>query len=177
MSASGARVMRKIYEILPLIFEIELIGKTIVALLQDAANATLRSGTLRKTVCDAIIANGAVWKPSEMCKVFAMIDASNTVQVLVTCAMKGIQFSSMDYLQWGGTKETGSHMEACAIHSIQFTRMNCLWLDNTKEIDSQIKGVCEIWHAEHSHELFALRHENRNDSNEQDVCDMRQTGL
>ena len=30
------------------------------ALLQDAANATLRSETLRETVCDAIIANGAV---------------------------------------------------------------------------------------------------------------------
>ena len=30
------------------------------ALLQDAANATLRSETLQETVCDAIIANGAV---------------------------------------------------------------------------------------------------------------------
>ena len=30
------------------------------ALLQDAANATLRSGTLRETVCDAIIAIGVV---------------------------------------------------------------------------------------------------------------------
>ena len=30
------------------------------ALLQDAANATLQSETLRETVCDAIIANGAV---------------------------------------------------------------------------------------------------------------------
>ena len=30
------------------------------SLLQDAANATLRSETLRETVCDAIIANGAV---------------------------------------------------------------------------------------------------------------------
>ena len=29
-------------------------------LLQDAANATLRSETLRETVCDAIIANGVV---------------------------------------------------------------------------------------------------------------------
>ena len=37
--------------------------------------------------------------------------------------------------------------------------------------------VCDIRHAVHSDELFALRHENRNGSNEQDVCDMRQTGL
>ena len=29
-------------------------------LLQDAANVTLRSETLRETVCDAMIANGAV---------------------------------------------------------------------------------------------------------------------
>ena len=36
---------------------IELIALT---LLQDAANATLRSETLQETVCDAIIANGAV---------------------------------------------------------------------------------------------------------------------
>ena len=32
----------------------------VLTLLQDAANATLQSETLRETVCDAIIANGAV---------------------------------------------------------------------------------------------------------------------
>ena len=42
---------------------------------------------------------------------------------------------------------------------------------------SQIKGVCDIQHAVHLDELFALRDENRNGSNEQDVCDTRQTGL
>ena len=36
---------------------------------------------------------------------------------------------------------------------------------------SQMKGVCDIRHAVHSDELFALRPENRNGSNEQDVCD------
>ena len=45
------------------------------------------------------------------------------------------------------------------------------------EMVSQIKGVCDIRHVVHSGELFALRHANRNGSNEQDVCDMRQTGL
>jgi len=112
-----------------------------------------------------------------------MEDASNTVQILVACAMKGIQFSSINYLQWGGTKEMGSQMKACAIHSIRFTRMNCLWLGNTKETSSQMKvcaiyfirftrmnwlwlsntkrngqpdqGVCDIRHAVHSDELFA----------------------
>ena len=71
----------------------------------------------------------------------------------------------------------GSQMEACAIHSIQFTRMNCLCLGNTKETVIRIKGVCDIRHAVHWDELFALRHGNRNGSNEQDVCDTRQTGL
>ena len=70
-----------------------------LTLLQDAANATLRSETLRETVCGAMIANGAVGKPSEMYKMFAMTDASNTVQVLVVCAMKGIQFSSINCLR------------------------------------------------------------------------------
>ena len=111
--------------------------------MQDAANTTLRSETLRETMCDAIIANGAVWKPSEMYKTFAMTDASNTVQVLVACAMKGIRFTSISCLWWGGTKETGSHMKACAIHSIRFTRMNGLSLGNTKEMGSQMK-VCAI---------------------------------
>ena len=112
--------------------------------MQDAANLTLRSETLRETVCDAIIANGAVWKPSEMYKTFAMKDASNTFQIFVACAMKGIWFSSINCLRWGGTKETDSQMKACAIHSIRFTRMNCLWLGNTKEMVSQIK-VCAIY--------------------------------
>ena len=68
-------------------------------LLQDAANVTLRSETLRETVCDAIIANGGVRKLSEMYKTFAMTDASNMVQVLVACAMKGIRFGSINCLR------------------------------------------------------------------------------
>ena len=55
-----------------------------------------------------------------------MTDASNTVQILVACAMQGIRFSSMNYLRWGGTKETGSQMKACAIYGIQFNRINYL---------------------------------------------------
>ena len=73
-----------------------------------------------------------------------MEDASNTVQILVACAMQGIRFSSINCLRWGGTKETGSQMKVCAIYNIRFTRMNCLWLGNTKETVSQIK-VCAIY--------------------------------
>ena len=68
-------------------------------LLQDVANATLRSETLRETVCDAIIANDGVREPSKMSKTFAMTDASNTVQILVACAMQGIRFSSINCLR------------------------------------------------------------------------------
>ena len=101
-------------------------GKHALALLQDVANTTLQSETLRETVCDAIIKNGGVRKPSKMCKTFAMTDASNTVKILVACAMQGIRFSSINCLRRVGTEETGSQMKACAIHIIRFTRMNCL---------------------------------------------------
>ena len=70
-----------------------------MALLQNVANATLRSETLRETVCNAIIANGGVREPSKMSKTFAMTDASNTVQILVASVMQGIQFSSINYLR------------------------------------------------------------------------------
>ena len=147
------------------------------SLLQDAANATLRSETLRRNCVRCHNRKRWCKKRLKRCKTFAMEDASNTVQILVACAMQGIRFSSINYLRWGGTKETGSQMKVCAMYNILFTRMNCLWLGSTKEMASQIKGVCDIRHAVHSDELFTLRHERRNGSNEQDVCDMRQTCL
>ena len=100
-----------------------------------------------ETVCDAIIANGGVKNCQKRCKSFAMADTLNTVQILVACAMKGIRFSSMNCLRWGGTKETGSQMEACAIHSIRFTRMNCLrWDMRTETV--QLNKMCVI-HGKH----------------------------
>ena len=36
--------------------------------------------------------NGGVKNYQKRCKTFAMEDASNTVQILVACAMQGIQF-------------------------------------------------------------------------------------
>ena len=95
-------------------------------------------------LCDALITNGDVKKLPKRCKTFAMEDASNTVQIWVACATEGIRFSSVNRLQWGGTKETGSQMKVCAMYNIRFTRMNCLWLGNTKETVSQIK-VCAIY--------------------------------
>ena len=97
-----------------------------------------------KTVCDAIIANGGVKKRQKRCKTFAMEDASNTVQILVACAIQGIRFSSINRFRWGGTKQTGSQMKVCAMYSIRFTRMNYLWLGYTKEMVSQMK-MCAMY--------------------------------
>ena len=96
-----------------------------------------------ETLCDVIIANGGVKNPSKRCKTFAMTDASNTVQNLVACAMQGIQFSSMNCLWWGGSKEMGIQMKVCAIYIIRFTRMNCVWLGNTMET-VQLNKMCVI---------------------------------
>ena len=52
-----------------------------------------------ETVCDAIIANGGVKNHQKRCKMFVMEDASNTVQILVVCAMQGIRFSSINCLR------------------------------------------------------------------------------
>ena len=49
-----------------------------------------------ETVCDALIANGGVKNHQKRCKTFAMTDASNTVQILVACAIQGIWFSSIN---------------------------------------------------------------------------------
>ena len=97
-----------------------------------------------ETVCDASITNGDVKNRQKRCKMFAMEDAPNTVQILVARAIQGIRFGPMNCLRWGGTKEAGSLMKACAVWNIQFTRMNYLWLGNTKEMVSEIK-VCAMY--------------------------------
>ena len=52
-----------------------------------------------ETVCDAIIANMGVKKRKKRCNIFGMTDASNTIQILVACAMQGIWFSSIHCLR------------------------------------------------------------------------------
>ena len=52
-----------------------------------------------ETVCGAIIANSGVKEPSKRCKTFAMMDASNTVQIFVACAIQGVRFSSINCLR------------------------------------------------------------------------------
>ena len=43
---------------------------------------------LNETVCNALIANGDVKKPSKRCKKFTMEDALNMVHILVACVME-----------------------------------------------------------------------------------------
>src|SRR3990170_508840 len=52
-----------------------------------------------KIVCDALIANGDVKKPSKRCKTFAMAETSNMVQILVACAMQGTRLIHPNYLR------------------------------------------------------------------------------
>src|SRR6266516_3583215 len=77
-----------------------------------------------ETVCDAIIANGGVKKPLKRCKTFAMTDASNTVQILVACAMQGIRLTQMNCLLLGKATETVSQIKVCVIYGIRFSQMN-----------------------------------------------------
>src|SRR5215216_1915510 len=95
-------------------------------LLQDAANATLRSEPFDKTVCHAIIANGGAKKPSKkvqnVCYGGAIKHGSDCSCV---CDVgHTVQFNELFAMR--RNKKMGSQMNACAIYSIRFTRMNYL---------------------------------------------------
>ena len=74
-----------------------------------------------------------------------MTDASNTVPILVTCAMMGIRFNSIIAMR--GNKRNGLPDE----------------------------GVCDVQHTIHSDELFVMRRNNRNGQPDEGVCDLRHT--
>ena len=65
---------------------------------------------------------------------FAMTDASNTVQVLVACAMQGLQFISINYFAMRRNKRNGQPDE----------------------------GVCDVQNTVHSDELSVIRQHKRN---------------
>ena len=72
-----------------------------------------------------------------------MEDASNTVQILVVCAMQGIRFSPMNMFAMRRNKRNGQPDE----------------------------GVCDIQHTVHFDELFVIRQHKRNGQPDQGVCD------
>ena len=93
-----------------------------------------------------------------------MEDASNTVHILVACAMQGIQFSSINYFAMRGNKRNGQPNEGvCDVHHTVHSDEPFV-IKQHKRNGQPDQGVCDIWHAVHSDELFALRQENRNGS-------------
>ena len=94
----------------------------LLTLLQDATNATLRSETLRETVCDAIIANGGVKEPSK----------------------------KMQNICDGGVIKHGSDFSCVcdAGHTIQFIELFAMRQDNRNGQPNE--GVCDIRHTVHS---------------------------
>ena len=84
-----------------------------------------------ETVCDALITNDDVKNRQKRCKTFAMNDTSNTIQILVACAMKGIQL-------------------ICT---------NCFAMRQNNRNGQPDQGVCDIRHMVHSDKLFLIRQE------------------
>ena len=72
-----------------------------------------------------------------------MEDASNTIQILVACAMQGRRFSLM----------------------------NCLWMRKKNGNGQPNEGVCDICHTVQSDSLFVMRWNNRNGQLDKGVCD------
>ena len=119
--------------------------RDLLALLQDGSNVTLRSETLRRNCVRCHNRNRWCKRNyKKRCKTFAMTDASNTVQILVACAMQGIRLIQTNCLRLDRTTETGSHINVCVIYGIRFALMNCLLLGKATETVSQIK-VCVIY--------------------------------
>ena len=101
-----------------------------------------------ETVCDALIANGGVKKPSK--KVQNVCDDG--------CIKHGSGFSCV--CDEGQT--------------VQFNEL--LAMRRNKRNGLPDEGVCDIQHRVHWDELCVIWQHNGNGSTEQDVCDTRQTG-
>ena len=86
-----------------------------------------------KTVCDALIINGDVIKPSK--KVQNICDGGDNKHVLYySCVFDAWHtVHSNELFAMSLTTETGSQMKVCVIYGIPFIRINCLWLGNTTE--------------------------------------------
>ena len=117
--------------------------RTRLTLLQDTANATLRSETFCRNCARCNNSKRGCKNCQKRCKTFAMAEPSNTVQILVACAMQGTRLVHLHCLRRGGTTETGSHINVCAIYGIRLTRTNRFRLGNTTET-VQLNKMCVI---------------------------------
>ena len=63
LSKSRLKIMSVLLSVTWVLVFLQFQNLYVMSLLQDAANTTLRSETLRETVCDAVITNGGVREP------------------------------------------------------------------------------------------------------------------
>ena len=105
----------------------------LTALLQDAANATLRSETLRRNCvrCN----NRKRWCKKTSKRIQKGCDGRDNKHVLgysCVCDVRHTVHSNEPFAM-SLTTELGSHMKVCAIYGMWFTRMNCLRWDKRTE--------------------------------------------
>ena len=115
-----------------------------IPLLQDTANATLRSETLWRNCVRCIDYKWGCKKPVKRCKTFAMAEPSNTVQILVACAMQDTRLIHSNCLRGGRTTETGSHNNVCAMQDTRLINLNGLRWGRTTKAGIHI-NVCAIY--------------------------------
>ena len=133
-----------------------------ITLLQDAANATLRSETLRRNCvrCN----NRKRWCKITIKKVQNICDhgsIKHSSDLSCVCnAGHTVQFNELFAIR--RNKRNGKPDEG--MWDIQHTvHLDELFVIRQHKRNGQPdQGVCDIWHAVHSDELFALRQENRN---------------
>ena len=118
-----------------------------LALLQDAANATLRSETLRRNY---VRCNNR----KRRCK--------NTVKKVQNVCDDGCIKHGSDF---------------CCVcdkgHTVQFNQPFAM--RRNKRNKQPDEGVCDVQHTVHSDELFVIRQHKRNGQPDQGVCDVQHT--
>ena len=123
----------------------DLLYAYLLSLLQDAANATLRSETLRRNCVRCHNRKRWCKKPSK--KVQNVCDGG--------CIKHGSDFSCV-----------------CDVgHTIQFYELFAMMWN--KRNGQPNEGVWDIHHTVHSDELFVIRQHKRNGQPDQGVCDIR----
>ena len=117
-----------------------------------------------KIVCDELIANGDVKNHQKRCKTFVMAEPSNTVQILVVCAIQATRLTRSNCCDEAEQqKRAAISMCVCDIrHTVRSDEPFSIRECNINGQPDQ--GVCDIRHTVQSNELFSIREENINGS-------------
>ena len=92
-----------------------------------------------------------------------MTDASNTVQILVSCVMQA--YDSVQLIVCDEEQQKNGQPDEGVCDTQHTVHLDELFvIRQHKRNDQPNEGVCDIRHAVHSDELFALSQENRNGS-------------